>query len=253
MSEVLRLENVSKRFGGVVVADDITLTIESGHILGLIGPNGAGKTSLFNLVSGIVPLDAGAIYLNGTPVHDLPLYRRARMGIARTWQNMRLFHTMSLLENLLIAARDYPGERILAVLFQPGHLRAEEKRQKEKALAILARVGLADSAHKRVSELPFGQQKLAGLARTLMNDGACLLLDEPMAGVEGQAYETMQNVVRGEAAAGRGVCVVEHNISFIKELCNRAVFMASGRIVQTGTVHELLQSESLREIYFGVR
>ena len=106
----------------------------------------------------VVRLDAGAIYLNGTPVHNLPLYRRARMGIARTWQNMRLFHTMSLLENLLIGARDYPGESVLTVLFQPGQLRAEEERQKEKALAILTRVGLATSADKRVADLPFGQQ-----------------------------------------------------------------------------------------------
>jgi ABC-type branched-subunit amino acid transport system ATPase component len=100
-------------------------------------------------------------------------------------------------------------------------------------------------------ELPFGQQKLVGLARTLMNDGEVLLLDEPMAGVEGQVYETIKQVVRDEAAAGRAVCVVEHNVSFIRDLCTRAVFMFNGRIEQTGTVEELLASDKLADLYFG--
>jgi ABC-type branched-subunit amino acid transport system ATPase component len=103
-----------------------------------------------------------------------------------------------------------------------------------------------------VVALPFGQQKLIGLARTLMNDGPLLLLDEPMAGVEGAAYETMQRVVREEAASGRAVCVVEHNVSFIRDLCSRAVFMANGKILQDGTVDELIASKALTELYFGV-
>ena len=103
-----------------------------------------------------------------------------------------------------------------------------------------------------VTDLPFGQQKLIGLARTLMNDGPLLLLDEPMAGVEGAAYETIKTVVREEAASGRAVCVVEHNVSFIRDLCSRAVFMANGKILQDGTVEELISSSVLTELYFGV-
>jgi ABC-type branched-subunit amino acid transport system ATPase component len=123
----------------------------------------------------------------------------------------------------------------------------------ERALAILARMGLDGAAAKLPGELPFGQQKLVGLARTLMNDGELLLLDEPMAGVEGQAYATMKQVVRDEAAAGRAVCVVEHNVSFIRDLCTRAVFMFNGRIEQSGTVEELLANDELAELYFGGR
>ena len=111
---------------------------------------------------------------------------------------------------------------------------------------------LTQAADSMVIDLPFGHQKLVGLARTLMNDGALLLLDEPMAGVEGAAYDTMQRIVREEAAAGRAVCVVEHNVSFIKDLCTRAVFMAQGRILQTGSVDELLASKVLTDLYFGV-
>jgi branched-chain amino acid transport system ATP-binding protein len=252
VTAVLRTENLCKRFGGIVVSDQINLTIDRGEILGLIGPNGAGKTSLFNLISGVLRPDAGSIYLNGEAIDAVALFRRARLGIARTWQNMLLFRTMSVLENLLIAPRDYPGESILRVAFARGMVREAERDARDRALSVLARMGLEQTANDMVVDLPFGQQKLIGLARTLMNDGPVLLLDEPMAGVEGAAYETMQRVVREEAESGRAVCVVEHNVSFIRDLCSRAVFMANGKILQDGTVEELISSSVLTELYFGV-
>jgi len=252
MTQILRTENLQKRFGGIVVSDNINITIDAGEILGLIGPNGAGKTSLFNLISGVLKPDAGQIYLNGAPMVDQPLYRRARLGVARTWQNMLLFRTMTVMENLLVAPREYAGESILRVTFGRGQVRAAEREARDRALGILGRMGLAGTADNMVTDLPFGQQKLIGLARALMNDGPLLLLDEPMAGVEGAAYETMQRVVRQEAEAGRAVCVVEHNVSFIRDLCSRAVFMANGKILQDGSVEELIASKALTELYFGV-
>lgn len=252
MTEVLRTENLHKRFGGIVVSDNVNLTIDRGEILGLIGPNGAGKTSLFNLISGVLKPDAGRIILNGEPIDSQPLYRRARMGIARTWQNMLLFRTMTVMDNLLIGPREYGGESILRVALNRGRLREEEQAARSRAMAILERMGLTQTADAMVTDLPFGQQKLIGLARTLMNDGPLLLLDEPMAGVEGAAYETMQRIVRQEAEAGRAVCVVEHNVSFIRDLCSRGVFMAQGKILQDGTVEELISSKALTELYFGV-
>jgi ABC-type branched-subunit amino acid transport system ATPase component len=252
MTPVLRTQGLNKRFGGIVVADDINLTIAGGEILGLIGPNGAGKTSLFNLISGVLRPDSGAIYLNGASIDSHPLYRRARQGIARTWQHMLLFRSMTVLENLLIGPRDYPGESILRVAFGRRAVRAAEAAARERAEGILQRMDLANTMHQMVTDLPFGQQKLIGLARALMNDGPLLLLDEPMAGVEGAAYETMQRVVRQEASSGRAVCVVEHNVSFIRDLCSRAVFMANGRILQDGSVEDLIGSAALTELYFGV-
>lgn len=252
MTEVLRTENLHKRFGGIVVSDNVNLAIDRGEILGLIGPNGAGKTSLFNLISGVLRPDSGRIFLNGEAIDSAPLYKRARMGIARTWQNMLLFRTMTVMDNLLIAPREYGGESIMRVALGRGRLRAEERAARESAMIILERMALAHTADSMVTDLPFGQQKLIGLARTLMNDGPLLLLDEPMAGVEGAAYETMQTIVREEAAAGRAVCVVEHNVSFIRDLCSRGVFMANGKILQDGTVEELISSKALTELYFGV-
>ena len=230
----IRVVGVRKHFGGIVVAEDINLEMNAGEILGIIGPNGAGKTTLFNLICGIHAPDRGEIFLRDRPLSRLPVYRRARLGIARTWQHVRLFPTLSVFDNLLTGPREYPGKETPA-----------------RAAAILERIGLAAARDKMPGELPFGQQKLVGLARTLMNDGEVLLLDEPMAGVEGQVYETIKQVVRDEAAAGRAVCVVEHNVSFIRDLCTRAVFMFNGRIEQSGTVEELLASDKLAELYFG--
>lgn len=252
MTVVLRVENLNKAFGGIVVADEVNIEIAKGEILGLIGPNGAGKTSLFNLISGVLKPDSGNIYLNGARIDGLPLYRRARNGIARTWQNMLLFTTMTVMENLLIAPRSYPGESIFKLTLAHESVRQAEAEAKARAMQILDRVGLTGTADAMVTDLPFGHQKLIGLSRALMNDGELLLLDEPMAGVEGAAYETMQRVVRQEAEAGRAVCVVEHNVSFIKDLCTRAVFMSNGRILQAGTVDELLASKVLTDLYFGV-
>jgi ABC-type branched-subunit amino acid transport system ATPase component len=140
----------------------------------------------------------------------------------------------------------------LRIAFARRTVREAERLARDRAMTILARMGLEQSAQRMVVALQFGQQKLIGLARTLMNDGPLLLLDEPMAGVEGAAYETMQRVVREEAASGRAVCVVEHNVSFIRDLCSRAVFMANGKILQDGTVDELIASKALTELYFGV-
>jgi branched-chain amino acid transport system ATP-binding protein len=248
--EILRLENVCKRFGGIVVADDISLSLHAGDVLGLIGPNGAGKTSLFNLISGLFRPDSGRIYLQGQLLTG-PLHRRARAGIARTWQHMRLFRTMTVLENMMVGSRDYPGESMLRSMAGTGSVRRAEATARDRAMHVLERMGLARTADINVVDLPFGQQKLIGLARALMNDGRCLLLDEPMAGVEGSNYETMRRIVRDEAAAGRAVCVVEHNVSFIKDLCTEGVFMSYGRILQRGSIEDLTRSRELTELYFG--
>ena len=251
MTAVLELTGLHKRFGGIVVADNVNLSFASGQIVGLIGPNGAGKTSLFNLITGVVKLDDGSIFINGKLVNRVPMHGRARLGLSRTWQNVRLFPSLSVLDNLLIGPRIYAGESIIKTVFAPGMLTRERKRLEERAYAQLEKVRMGDAAHRNPMELSYGKQKLISLARALMNDGNCLLLDEPMAGVEGPAHDAIMEVVRSEANAGRAICVVEHNISFVRDLCDWAVFMFNGQIIRTGSIEELMRSKELTELYFG--
>ena len=249
MSEVIRTQALCKRFGGVVVADRINLTLNGGQIVGLIGPNGAGKTSLFNLISGAIDADSGSVMLNGAKISNLPMHARARLGISRSWQHNRLFPSLTVLDNLLLAERPHHGKS-LPDTFSRSHAR-EKTATRERAMAQLEKVRMTQAAHRLPTELSYGKQKLISLARVLMNDGNCLLLDEPMAGVEGPAYDSIKTVVRNEAASGRAICLVEHNISFIKDLCDLAVFMFAGRIIQTGTIDEMVRSPELTELYFG--
>jgi branched-chain amino acid transport system ATP-binding protein len=251
MTSVLETFGLTKRFGGIIVADDINLTLRAKRIVGLIGPNGAGKTSLFNLLSGVEKPDAGSIILDGKPLIGVRMHQRARLGLSRTWQNLRLFPSLTLLDNLLVASRHYPGENLLTLLFAPGVVKGAENANREKAMAILERIGLADLAQSPAAGLTFGQQKLAGVARALMNDARCLLLDEPMAGVEGQSYTTMQKVVRDVAESGVAVCVVEHNVAFIRDLCDEGIFMFAGKMLARGSVEDLITDPNLTELYFG--
>ena len=251
MASVLEVRGLNKSFGGIVVARNVDLALHSGRVVGLIGPNGAGKTSLFNLISGVVKPDAGTVLLDGTPLDRLKFHQRIQRGLSRTWQHVRLFPSLPVIDNLLIATHDYPGERLLNVLFGRGRLKRHDKLAREKATDVLGRMGLANVADALVSDLPYGQQKLVGVARALMGEAKCLLLDEPMAGVEGASYAAMQRVVREVADRGVAVCVVEHNVAFVRDLCDEGVFMFSGAIMARGSVAELVRDPQLTELYFG--
>ena len=251
MAAVLDVRGLNKSFDGIVVARDIELSLQSGQVIGLIGPNGAGKTSLFNLISGVVKPDSGTVALDGARIDALKFHERVSAGLSRTWQHIRLFPSLTVLDNLLIGSTDYPGERLINVLFARGRLRVHDALAREKALTILGKIGLSAAASALVSDLPYGQQKLVGVARALMRGGKCLLLDEPMAGVEGQSYAAMQRVVREVAAQGVAVCIVEHNVAFIQDLCDEGVFMFSGAILARGPIAELIRNPQLTELYFG--
>jgi len=248
---LLEVHGLSVRFRGLVALDDVSLSVSRGEVVGLIGPNGAGKTSLFNLVCGVVKPDAGTVLLNGAKLDGLKFHQRVRDGLSRTWQHVRLFPSLPVIDNLLIGTHTYPGESLFNVLLGRARLRAFDKAARAKAGDVLGKIGLSKVAGDLVSDLPYGQQKLIGVARALMGDAKCLLLDEPMAGVEGQAYQAMQRVVREVAESGVAVCVVEHNISFVRDLCDEGVFMFAGAIMARGPVAELIRNPQLTELYFG--
>jgi branched-chain amino acid transport system ATP-binding protein len=251
MTAVLQVEGLCKRFGGLVVADSITLALLPGEVVGLIGPNGAGKTSLFNLITGVVRPDAGSIAMDGTRIDRLSVSERAKLGIARTWQHARSFRSLTVLDNLLLGVRDYPGDSMLRSLLQRRRVRGMETEAEARAMTLLQRVRLDHKAHDLAADLSYGQQKLMGMARALMNEGACLLLDEPMAAVEGRTYAIMREVIAEEARRGRAVCLIEHNVGFVRDLCSRGVFMAAGRVLADGPVDELMRMKDLNALYFG--
>jgi len=251
MANVLEVRGLNKSFGGIVVARNIDLTLQSGRVVGLIGPNGAGKTSLFNLITGVVKPESGAVLLDGAPLGRLKFHRRIHRGLSRTWQNVRLFPSLPVLDNLLIATHEYPGERLVNILLGRRRLKDHDRLARDKATDILARMGLANVAGALVTDLPYGQQKLVGVARALMGEAKCLLLDEPMAGVEGASYAAMQRVVREVADRGVAVCVVEHNVAFVRDLCDEGIFMFAGAIMARGSVAELTRDPQLTELYFG--
>ena len=251
MAGVLEARGLNKSFGGIVVARNVDLTLHSGRVVGLIGPNGAGKTSLFNLITGVVKPETGTVLLDGAPLDRLKFHQRIHRGLSRTWQHVRLFPSLPVLDNLLIATHEYPGERLVNVLFGRGRLKAHERIARDRAMNILAAMGLANRAEALVSDLPYGQQKLVGVARALMGEAKCVLLDEPMAGVEGASYAAMQRVVREVADRGVAVCVVEHNVAFVRDLCDEGVFMFAGAIMARGSDAELVRDPQLTELYFG--
>lgn len=251
MSALLKVDGISKRFRGLLAVDRLSFDVPEGGIFAVIGPNGAGKTTLFNLLTGFITPYAGQITLNGRRIERLPSYQRARLGIARTWQSPRLFPSLTILDNLLISDRDYPGESLFDNIFRPGKVAMADRAAREQAAILLERVGLSKRVNALSTRLSYGQQKLVGLARALMNDGQCLLLDEPMAGVEGRVHDTIKSIIREEAASGKAVCIVEHNVGFIRDLCDRAAFMFNGRIIAVGSVDSLLADKRLTELYFG--
>lgn len=251
MTAVLQVNGLCKRFGGLVVADSITLTLLPGEVVGLIGPNGAGKTSLFNLITGLIRPDAGTIAMDGTRIDRLNVSERAKLGIARTWQHARSFRSLTVLDNLLLGVRHYPGDSMLRSLLQRRRVRAMETEAEVRAMTLLQRVRLDHKAHDLAADLSYGQQKLMGMARALMSEGACLLLDEPMAAVEGRTYAIMREVIATEAKRGQAVCLIEHNVGFVRELCSRGVFMAAGRVLADGPVDDLMRMKDLNALYFG--
>jgi branched-chain amino acid transport system ATP-binding protein len=236
MTAVLQIAGLCKRFGGIVVADNISLALQPGEVVGLIGPNGAGKTSLFNLVTGVTRPDSGTIKMDGTRIDGLKMPERAKLGIARTWQHARSFRSLTVLDNLLLGAREYPGDSLLRSLLQRGIARRMEAEAEQHAMALLERVRLSHKAHDLASDLSYGQQKLLGIARALMSEGACLLLDEPMAAVEGRTYAIMRQVIEEEAQRGQAICLV---------------FMATGRVLADGKVDDLMRMKDLTALYFG--
>ena len=248
---VLVAEGLRKHFGGIQAAADLSLVLPGGKVTALVGPNGAGKTTVFNLLTGFLAPDAGRVVLRGRDVTGLAPWRTVGHGLARTFQDVRLFERMTVLDNVVAAIPGQPGERLLPLFLAPWRVAAAERANRAKALGYLAFVGLAERAGDVAASLAFGEQKLVALARLIATEADVLLLDEPASGVDVQWVNRILDLIRQVAAAGKTICIVEHNLEVVTAVADRAYFMEAGRIIAEGRPEALMADPRLGEIYFG--
>ncbi len=251
-SEILRLEGVSKSFGGLKAVNRCTLDLKRGEIVGLIGPNGAGKTTLFNVITGFYAAEEGTIKFWGRAITNLPAHRITSLGIARSFQDLRLFAHLTVLDNVLVACPRQTGENLFWIFLRWRQIAQEEKANRQKAMAYLEFVGLAHRADELAVNLSYAEQKLLSLARLLATEAQLILLDEPASGLDPKVMESLFPLVKELVKYGKTICIVEHNMEVIKAMVDEIVFLNEGKVIARGSPEEIMKSPELAEIYFGV-
>ena len=248
---MLRLTNVSKHFGGLSVLQDVSFEVPAGKVFGLIGPNGAGKTTVFNLITGLLAPSGGAIELQGQSLLGKAPHQITRLGLGRTFQNIRVFKEMTLLNNVVVGMHSQLDYGVPGWLFSLPGFRAQEKRACEKAYELLGWVGLAAKAGETADHLSYGDQRKLELARALATEPKVLLLDEPVAGMNtGEKVELMGEITN-IAKRGFTIFMIEHDMRFVMGLCERIAVLNFGRIIAEGTPHEIKNNPDVIEAYLG--
>lgn len=247
----LACSGLVKAFGGVQAVRGATFSVPEGHVCALIGPNGAGKSTAVNLIAGTMPADDGRVRLGETDVTGWPANRIARAGLIRTYQLSREFGRLTVLENLMVAPAEQPGESLLSVFFRPGRVRAAEREHLERALQTLHTFGLYDLRDSYASDLSGGQKRLLELARSVMAGPRVLLLDEPMAGVNPALIDRIGEHILRLREQGVTVLMVEHNLGVVERICDLVIVMAEGATLATGTMRELRDDPAVVRAYLG--
>jgi len=248
---LLTVDNVTKRFGGVVAVDGCSLGIRRGTITGLIGPNAAGKTTLFNIIAGVYPPDTGCIWFEGERIDGLPPHDIFARKIVRTFQIPRALKRMTVLENLLLVPEQQRGENFCNAWLHPRQVDAQEQALRERAEEILQRVKLHYLRHEYAGNLSGGQKKLLELARTMMSNATFILLDEPGAGVNPTLMHALVGHIQRLQDMGRTFLLIEHDMGLVMELCNPVIVMSHGHTLMEGTPLQVRSDPRVIEAYLG--
>jgi branched-chain amino acid transport system ATP-binding protein len=244
-------EHIGKKFGGVVALDDVSLTVEKGEILGMIGPNGSGKTTFINNLSGLYSPTTGQFIFNGVDITGMPAHQITAQGISRTFQNLRVFPNISILDNILIGRHCRIDVPLWDVYLRIGRTRQKEAEARDRAMQILELASLADRYLDLAKNLPYGEQRLLEICRAIASEPDLLLLDEPCAGMNPVEMDALGEFIQLLQEKGVTVLVIEHNMRFIMQVAERLVVLASGRKFREGTPLEIQRDKEVQAIYLG--
>ncbi|MGH8801657.1 MAG: ABC transporter ATP-binding protein [Casimicrobiaceae bacterium] len=248
---LLAAQGITKRFGGVVALGDISFTIYRGEIYGLIGPNGAGKTSLFNVLTGIYEPDGGQFFFNGQPLTGLKPNDVAKRGIARTFQNIRLFANLSALENVMVGRHVRTRANVIGAILRGARTRAEERAIEQRARELLAYVGIARRANDLAKHLAYGDQRRLEIARALATDPGLLALDEPAAGMNATETAGLRSLLESIRSDGTTILLIEHDKKLVMTVCDRVLVLDYGKKLAEGPAAEVQKNERVIAAYLG--